>query len=429
VLDKFIRHDAPPLSSRSQFMLSERTGATTVDSSARRAYLIVLDLFHTSFGQRSRLDDAVRAFVERYLHAGDLAALVVLSVSPRASMFSSNPSVVLAALQGPGVSGRFAEGGLDLGSAEANEAFSGGTAAIDASATDRSLQQLAAVSRAFGALTGARKTVLFFSEGVATDLFAGANPQARDAAQRVLSAQQDFLKSAAAADVTVYPIDIRGLAAIDPFSSGEPPGLREWESLRVLADGTGGLAFVGRRDMTPVFDHIVQDADNYYELGYYSTQPSDGSTHPLEVMSRRPGVSLRTRPTAPLASVRTPPGPEPAMRALLDRALPVSDGGLRLRASAKVGQVATDTVRVDLQIEVLDWGPDDDRGSDSGAQVGVAIFDLEGRRVLERIAALPAHGRVLTTSITAPRGPSQIRVAVLSGTNRAGSVMIDADLR
>lgn len=434
-IEKFINHGSS-LASGECVVLAQKASSITIDNAPRRAYLIVLDLFHSSPSQRPRIENAIRTFLDRYLEPTDLAALIVLSLRPQASMFSANASVVLAALRDQGLSGRFSDGGLDLGTKEANEAFAAGNAALDAAAADRSLEQLARVSEVFGALTGTRKTILMFSEGVSTDLFAGANPQARDAAQRVIEAQQQFLQRAAAADVTVYPIDVRGLAAIDPYSSGEPPGLREWESLRVLADGTGGVAFVGRRDLAPVFDQIRAETTAYYEIGYYSTVPSDGKPHKISVESRRPGVSIRTRPFVPPTPSRatTPAGAHRLdMRALLDRALPVSDERLRIRASATVDRQLTDGVATKLRVEVLDWGPVTLPGNGSPSappQVGVAVYDVNGRRRLERIAELPAQGRLLVTTLKIPRGLSQIRVAVSNGAGGStGSIVIDADFR
>jgi hypothetical protein len=56
------------------------------------------------------------------------------------------------------------------------------------------------------------------------------------------------------------------------------------ENLRMLAEETGGVAFVGRNDFDAAFDRIVQENSAYYVLGYYSTnERRDGKMRNISV--------------------------------------------------------------------------------------------------------------------------------------------------
>jgi VWFA-related protein len=115
----------------------------------------------------------------------------------------------------------------------------------------------------------------------------------------------DLLDRANRANVSFYPIDSRGLAAIDQ-SLGAGPVLplevdrarlrTRLEHLRALADATDGLAIVDSNDLQRGVRRIVDDLTSYYLLGYYSTNTNlDGKTRSLKVRVKRPGVDVRAR--------------------------------------------------------------------------------------------------------------------------------------
>ena len=71
------------------------------------------------------------------------------------------------------------------------------------------------------------------------------------------------------------------------------------DSLRVLADATGGFAAVNRNDFNGAFDRIVAENSSYYMLGFYSTNDRrDGRYRKIEVRVKRPGLRVRSRATA-----------------------------------------------------------------------------------------------------------------------------------
>ena len=67
-------------------------------------------------------------------------------------------------------------------------------------------------------------------------------------------------------------------------------------ALYMLADGTGGFVIHNTNDLRSGMDKIARDQDQYYILGYYSSEDSpEGSCHALKVKVDRGGNSVRSR--------------------------------------------------------------------------------------------------------------------------------------
>ncbi len=99
-----------------------------------------------------------------------------------------------------------------------------------------------------------------------------------------------MLDAANRANVTFYPIDIRGLTTESLMN-------RQSDSLITLATATDGMAVVNSNDFTPGLKRIADDLSSYYLLGYYSTNPkADGRYRRITVRVKRPGVGVRARP-------------------------------------------------------------------------------------------------------------------------------------
>ena len=65
------------------------------------------------------------------------------------------------------------------------------------------------------------------------------------------------------------------------------------DSLRVLADLTGGIAVVNQNDFTKALKRIDQETSDYYVVGYYSTNPDPTKRRrTIEVKVTRPGANV-----------------------------------------------------------------------------------------------------------------------------------------
>jgi VWFA-related protein len=124
----------------------------------------------------------------------------------------------------------------------------------------------------------------------------------------------ELTREANRSNVTIYTIDPRGL--IGPMSDlDQQVEPRQWqdflrntqETLRMLAEDTGGIAVVNSNDFDKALKKIDADSSDYYVLGYYSTNPDP--THrrrKIEVRVNRPNVTVQARDEYVLRSVPLP---------------------------------------------------------------------------------------------------------------------------
>ena len=114
---------------------------------------------------------------------------------------------------------------------------------------------------------------------------------------------RDLIDDANRANVTFYPVDSRGLAAMDNLIIADlPPNVDQAmlknriETLRTLATDTDGIAVVDTNDLEKGLRRVVDDLTSYYLLGYYSTNgKNDGKFRKITVRVKRPGVDVRAR--------------------------------------------------------------------------------------------------------------------------------------
>jgi VWFA-related protein len=115
---------------------------------------------------------------------------------------------------------------------------------------------------------------------------------------------REVTRAANRANTTIYTIDPRGLVAGGDIEEQVDP--TEWndylrksqDSLRVLAEDTGGLAVVNQNDFDKALKRIDAESSDYYVLGYYSSNP--------DPTKRRRQVAIKvTRPKLSVTSQRT----------------------------------------------------------------------------------------------------------------------------
>jgi hypothetical protein len=115
------------------------------------------------------------------------------------------------------------------------------------------------------------------------------------------------------AQIAVYPVDPRGMetqALFDPESRGKPNPFSEGatlsresnvrfttqESMKNLADQTGGKVCLNNNDLSECVKRAIGDSSSYYELSYYPTNKNwHGEFRRISVKTTRPGVQLSFR--------------------------------------------------------------------------------------------------------------------------------------
>jgi VWFA-related protein len=116
---------------------------------------------------------------------------------------------------------------------------------------------------------------------------------------------QDLIDVANRSNVSIYPVDSRGLAASDtPAGFGPQRSVaddiqrvrRRVEGLRTLALDTDGIAVIDTNDLDTGLKRIVADMSSYYLVGYYTKNAKlDGRFRKITVRVKRPGVNVRAR--------------------------------------------------------------------------------------------------------------------------------------
>jgi VWFA-related protein len=124
----------------------------------------------------------------------------------------------------------------------------------------------------------------------------------------------DLTRTANRANVTIYSIDPRGLVGGPDLDENIDP--MEWQdyvrksqdSLRVLAEETGGLAVVNQNDFDRALKRIDAETSDYYVLGYYSSNPDPFKRNrQIEVKVARSGYDVWARKGY---TIKVPPKPK-----------------------------------------------------------------------------------------------------------------------
>jgi VWFA-related protein len=326
-----------PIQQDNAFMVDGRPVSSDTQSNRRpfagRLYVILLDDQDVAAMRTAQVKKSAKEFVDRYMGANDVAA--VLHTSGRtdaAQEFTNNKALLHAAIDKfvgrrmrsltierldayyqslSMLSNDQAEQGSDSEPAQSTDP--GGYSRMEPTDFERGfravgvLDTLKQTAEFLSSVRGRRKAVLFFSEGIdypITDSFGGHS------ASDVIHATQDAITAAARANVNFYTIDPRGLVGMtnefmemagggSPEMAGGPamrtPGtgaavtgvlgnrggpfnaqtelmaelMLSQGSLREIAEQTGGIASVNTNSLTNTFNQIVQANSRYYVLGYY----------------------------------------------------------------------------------------------------------------------------------------------------------------
>ena len=118
----------------------------------------------------------------------------------------------------------------------------------------------------------------------------------------LVSELSELTRAANRANATIYTIDPRGLVGgpdlddnIDMMEFQDYVRTSQ-DSLRTLAELTGGIAVVNQNDFDKALKRIDADSSDYYVIGYYSSNPDPTKKRrKIEVKVKRPGLSVRYR--------------------------------------------------------------------------------------------------------------------------------------
>ena len=401
------------------------------DAQDGRIYILLLDDLHTNPSRAGDVRAQARDFVTHYLAPADRG--IVLTTKGR--------------LGGAGLTG-------DRGALlEAIDQFSGDpafaaramceSAAANPSACvagdDRaSLQNLAAVANWLAPISGRRKTLLYFTEGLSFDqatYMMGPDP--------TTSTSWDDTQSG---DPNESPGHGRIIAQVGTASglyTAALPFINE-------AEGAAGRANVAvypldpRRHPETQFARIVDDASAYYLLGYVPTNSKhDGTFRTIHVQINRPGLRVIARRGYTAAAGTSAKTSVPDMSRELSRLVagstPASGLGMRVAAPIFAGPDQNSSVEVVVDVDGRDLMAATS-GKDSLA-LAMTITDKNGQvKASERATldmalsartreAVAAHGIRIMSRLAVPPGQYVLRVAGIDGQgNSQGNVQYTLDV-
>ena len=455
-----------------------------VKSNARpfdgRIYIVVLDDLHVQPFHARHVKAAMRKFILEKLGANDLMAIVhVQSRAENSQEFTNSKRLLLAAVD------KFVAKAERPATVEAYERYLATVGTPFASAADPlvqkrafdargTLEELTAIANWFGSVHGRKKSILFVSEGIEYDI---DDVFGKPDASMIMDRTRELVQAATKSNVAIYAIDPRGLTDMGDIAielNSVPPGgtvvddagnvtaLSEQEtqnlglrglqnelrlqhnSLRTLAEETGGFAVINTNSFDNTFSRIVEENSSYYVLAYYPPNPKrDGKFHDIQVRVNRPGLTVRARrgyanpsgkaPAAPPASAAVPA----EIRDVLESPIPVSGLTLQVFGAPFKGSPPKASVLLGFELR----GADLKLAAGDKLQVSYRAIDAKGKVQggnnemvtlnlrPETKAAIEKGGLRMLSRVELPPGRYQVRVAADElNTRLVGSVLYDLDV-
>ena len=279
----------------------------TLAARDRRLMLLFFDFSAMEPDEIDRAVDAGKKYVQANMQPADMVALVSLATSMRLDLdFTDNKVKILSALSSyndsAGQGFETGTSGSAEGTAETSGAYTPDDADYNTFSADRKLLALQSILQAMGRISQ-KKSLIYFSNGISQS---GVDNQ---------SALRAATAAAVKANVSIYPVDVRGLTAFPPGGQAQAASLHgqsaysgasvlndlngnasSQETLYTLAADTGGKPFMDTNDLSGVFRQVQKDTSAYYVLGYTSTNHwKDGHFRRLKVQVNRPDIKLDYR--------------------------------------------------------------------------------------------------------------------------------------
>ena len=256
------------------------------------------------------------------------------------------------------------------------------------------------------------------------------------------------------AQVSVYPVDVRGLVSTTPTADAtysgslSGPGFadaaadRSWlqtssvQSLENFAEMTGGRAFFNNNDVSTGFKRAADDSSSYYLLGYYvdnlNTKPG---WRKLQVQLARKDVEVHARTGFLVTNATIDPELTHKEDVAFALSSPFDSTGLEVTVRWQGISPDGDKKKVGFAVHLPASGVIDERdknrfdidfiaqASKVGAPVGNAGQTIKGTVPAASMDKIKADGILYQNALELPAGNYQVRFVVrdnLSG--RIGSV-------
>ena len=294
--------------------------ARPTNDAAGRVFLLFVDDLHLDFRSTPRTRELIKKMLRNLINEGDMFGIVTTGTSSISQQLTYDRQVLESAIS------RITGGGL-----RPDDIIKGMQGAQGP--TELRYRAHVAFSTAYELmknleqLRNRRKAVLYVSSGYDFNPFETSrlkyqaeqmqvdaeelknDPFTRTQNQGTQFAEADLVRELAEltraanrANATLYTIDPRGLVAGPDLD--EQVETAEWQtyvretqdSLRVLAEQTGGIAVVNQNDFDKALKRIGAETSDYYVLGYYSNNPDPlKRTRRIEIKTARQGTQVWSR--------------------------------------------------------------------------------------------------------------------------------------
>lgn len=288
----------------------EAQPVTAADLAGRRLVVLLFDISSMQPEEVQRAVDSAKKYAEESMAAADTVAVVTIGSNLNVlTDFTSEREDVVAALQSLAYSDGTAVPPVTAATAATDEAVAAAVEeetpadeGFEAFNNDVRLRALKTLSDTLAPIEQ-KKAILYFSAGMTRS---GEDNQIELRAA---------MNAAVRANVSIYPIDARGLQAVVPGgdarqASGRGVALfsgqnvsRQFQqltasqgTLMTLAADTGGRVFTDTNDFGAAFARVQRDLSAYYLIGYGSTNPSkDGRFRRIQVRVNRRDIRVEAR--------------------------------------------------------------------------------------------------------------------------------------
>ncbi len=273
----------------------------------RRIILLFFDLTSMQPEEIERAVQAAQIFLEKQMTASDMVGVVSLGseLQVNQDLTSDRERLQKALAELNPTTGQGFEAGSTggtEGTADTAQPFTPDDTEYNIFNTDRRLEALQSLAESLARIEQ-KKSVIYFSSGMDRT---GIENQ---------SQLRNAINRAVRSNVSIYPMDMRGLQAIVAGGEAQQASLRgtsaysgasvrnafdsnfsSQETLVTLAQDTGGRAFLDSNDFNAVFRKVQEDTSAYYVLGYRSTNPArDGRFRKITVKTSVPNVRIEFR--------------------------------------------------------------------------------------------------------------------------------------
>jgi VWFA-related protein len=322
---------APPPAPVREGIILPRSRPT--NDAAGRIFLIFIDDLHLDFGMTPRLRSLLKDMLKDLIHDGDMFGIVSTGTSSIEQQLTYDRQI----LESISVKAK----GEALKPSEIIQSSSG----VGPASELRHRAQVA-FQTAYDLVTNLqkvqnrRKAVIYISSGydfnpfeqsridhVAEIMHSTAddlqqdpfyqNQRSENALQEgdLYKEEAELIRAANRANATFYTIDPRGLVAgQDMAEEIDNRDFQEYlresqDSLRTIADNTGGFAIVNQNDFRKGLKRIDAETSDYYVLGFYSSNPDVlKRVRRLEVKVTRPGIDVKARTQYSVKTAAPAPG-------------------------------------------------------------------------------------------------------------------------